>query len=258
VGLSVYDFPFQSFFACRRPYYRPERITVVGRFGVATNYAEIYQHLQSNGVTLVHTPEQYFLASELTHWYPHLADLTPRSVWFDAPPSAATIEQLFDYPVFLKGSRQTSRHKAALSIVRNRAEYEHAAAQYRQNPILHWQPFVCREFIELRRVAGKATDKIPASFEWRTFWWQGECVGAGAYWAEFASYRWTEAEKYAGLQVARAATRRLEVPFLVVDIAQDKDGKWLVIECNDAQESGYAGVAPIALWQNIIALAKAL
>jgi ATP-grasp domain, R2K clade family 3 len=118
---------------------------------------------------------------------------------------------------------------------------------------LHWQSFVCREFVELRPVPIKQpSDKIPPSFEFRTFWWRGECVGSGTYWADFASYVWTETEKVAALNVARQAAKRLELPFVVIDIAQTVQGDWIVIECNDAQESGYAAVAPIALWQNIL------
>lgn len=48
------------------------------------------------------------------------------------------------------------------------------------------------------------------------------------------------------------AARRVAVPFLVVDLAQTIDGRWMVIECNDGQESGYAGVSPIGLWQRIV------
>jgi hypothetical protein len=47
------------------------------------------------------------------------------------------------------------------------------------------------------------------------------------------------------------------VPFLVVDIAQTETGQWIVIECNDGQESGYAGVSPFGLWQRIVDLEKA-
>jgi len=45
------------------------------------------------------------------------------------------------------------------------------------------------------------------------------------------------------------------VPFLVVDVAITAKGRWIVIECNDAQESGYAGVSPLALWTSILGAA---
>lgn len=253
INVSLYDFAFQTFFSCRHPYRRPEQIQATGRFGVTDDYAALYGSLKAEGVSLVHTPEQHLLASDLTYWYPLLEDITPRSVWFAAPPEPAEIEQHFPYPVFVKGSRQTSKHNATLSIVRSRAEYELVASEYRINPILHWQPFVCREFVELRPVsARRRTEKIPPSFEFRTFWWRGECVGSGFYWADFASGSWTDSEKLAALEVAGRAARRLDTVFLVVDVAQTASGEWIVIECNDGQESGYAGVAPIALWQNII------
>ncbi len=54
------------------------------------------------------------------------------------------------------------------------------------------------------------------------------------------------------LSVARDAAARLDVAFLVVDVAQSLDGRWIVIECNDGQESGFAGASPLGLWQEVI------
>ena len=48
----------------------------------------------------------------------------------------------------------------------------------------------------------------------------------------------------------------LDTVFLVVDVAQTASGEWIVIECNDGQEGGYAAVAPIALWQHIVDIEK--
>jgi hypothetical protein len=252
-GLPVYDFAFQTFFSCRHPWQRPDHISAIGRFGVTTNYADLYQSLEEEGVFLIHTPEQYLLASELVCWYPLLEDLTPQSIWFAEPPKIEKILEQLDFPIFLKGSRQTSRHKAGLSIVRSPEEYQQAIEHYKRNPILHWQQIVCREFIELRPVqAHKSTDVIPPSFEFRTFWWYGECVGAGIYWSEFASYSWNKQEEYEAVAVAQDAAHRLNLPFVVIDVAQTKDGAWIVIECNNGQESGYAGVPRIALWQRLL------
>jgi hypothetical protein len=38
--------------------------------------------------------------------------------------------------------------------------------------------------------------------------------------------------------------------------AQDQQGRWIVIECNDGQESGYAGVSPIGMWQHIVEIER--
>jgi ATP-grasp domain, R2K clade family 3 len=251
-GLPGYDFPFDRFFACRRLWQRPGAISAIGRFGVTTNYSQLYAELQTLGVRLIHTPKQYKLASDLTEWYPRIQEFTPRSVWFSEPPSPAVVEELFGWPVFVKGSRQTSRHNAQLSIIHSPEEFERVAELYRHDPILHWQPFVCREYIRLRPVEGDAGDKIPPSFEFRTIWFRGECVGAGPYWTGSSSYKWTRTEEQEAIALAHEVASRIGAPFLVIDVAQTIEGKWMAIECNDGQESGYAGVSPIGLWNKIV------
>ena len=34
--------------------------------------------------------------------------------------------------------------------------------------------------------------------------------------------------------------------------ARTADGRWIVIECNDAQESGHAGIPPQRLWRAVL------
>jgi hypothetical protein len=99
---------------------------------------------------------------------------------------------------------------------------------------------------------GKAySNQIPPSYEFRTFWWKGQFVGAGRYWYQSDDYQWTDKEKSQALKVAQYTANRVNVPFLVVDVASRADGEWIVIECNDGQESGYAGLSPFLLWRNI-------
>ncbi|MCP4502969.1 MAG: ATP-grasp domain-containing protein [Deltaproteobacteria bacterium] len=81
---------------------------------------------------------------------------------------------------------------------------------------------------------------------------KGDLVGAGPYWAEFAEYDWTSAERQEALEVARRVKDAVDVPFLVVDLAQTASGEWICIECNDGQESGYAGINPIEMWRAVL------
>jgi len=48
----------------------------------------------------------------------------------------------------------------------------------------------------------------------------------------------------------------IDVPFLAVDIAKTQNDNWIVVEVNDGQESGYAGVNRIALWENILRIER--
>jgi hypothetical protein len=141
-----------------------------------------------------------------------------------------------------------------LSIAENAAAFERITAVFRKDPILRWQSIVCREFVKLRLVSDDDPERIPASFEFRSFWWHGQCVGLGPYWIATQRYAMNESERRGALAIAAEAAKRVDVPFLVVDLAQTVEGQWLVIECNDGQESGYAGVSPLGLWQNILTL----
>ena len=257
-GVASYDFGFRDFFPCRTPYEAPSGLPGVLRIGPVKDYAAIHALAQQDGIELIHTPAQHDLCSLLPHWYPALAGVTPRSRWFSGLPSLADIEAGFRLPVFIKGARQTSRHSASLSIVRSNEDFERVAARYAEDDILHWQEFVCREFVELRPVAEDKSfgDTISPSFEFRTFWWRGELVGAGRYWTDVPTYDWTSAERTAALAVARVAVDALRCGFLVVDVAQTLDGRWIVIEVNDGMESGYAGASPFAIWQEIIEMER--
>ncbi|GAB4158721.1 MAG: hypothetical protein Tsb009_35950 [Planctomycetaceae bacterium] len=256
-GNPAYDFAFDSSFICRRPWERKEPITAIGRFGASPDYEDLFARLKKQNIRLANSPEQHFNGSELPQWYPLLEGLTPKSVWFDEPPSAKVVEETVGWPVFVKGARQTSRHELRKCVAHNPAEYEKLIDEYRQDSILKWQQCVVREFANLRSVNCEATYKVPPSFEFRTFWYNKKLVGAGPYWSEFADYTWTSEERDSCIELAASAAAKIDCPFLVIDMALKDDGQWIVIECNDGQESGYAGVSPFAIWNNIVQQTKA-
>lgn len=254
IGSPTYDFDFTKYFSYRRLWYATgEPITAVGRFGVAYDYPDVYAQLKQAGVLLVHSPQQHYLAANLDGWYPHIAELTARSRWYETPPAPEEVEQDFTYPIFIRGAFQTNRHKAASSVVHSREEYLQAVSEYRRHPRLKEQAFVVREYLNLRPVQKLAeTDMVAPAFEFRSFWWQGELVGFGNYWNTVASYTLTRAEEIEAKALAHQVTQRVKVPFLVVDVAQEVSGRWVAIECNDGQESGYAGVPALVMWQKMI------
>lgn len=252
--VAVYDFDFRRYYECRTPYQRGAHGLGVARIGAIKDYLSFYRACRDRGINLVHHPSDHERCSFLPNWYPLIEGFTPRSQWYDEIPSPTEIEEAFDYPFFLKGARQTSKHKAALSIIHNRSEYEAAIQAYQSDPILHWQQLVCREYIPLRPVLGGAKGKIPASYEFRTFWWRGKLVGEGRYWYEAQEYQWTKMERMNALFIAQQAADAIDCVFLVIDLAQTAEGKWIVIECNDGMESGYAGASPFKIWQSILAI----
>ena len=252
IGVSAYDFDFERHFSCRHPYQIDGEQQCILRKGSVEDYAAEYAMQKERGLRLVNSPDEQARASLLEHWYPLIQSMTPRTMIFDCLPDAEVIEANFEWPIFLKGSRQTSKHNPDLAVIRDRQHYQRAVPRYQHDPILHWQKPVVREFVPLAQVPGAMAGKIQPSLEFRSFWWRGVCVGVGPYWYQAPVYQ--AEDLAAGIKIARAAAEAVNVSFLVIDFAKTAAGDWLVIECNDAQESGYAGIDPIGLWRRILSL----
>ena len=252
-GVPAYDFDFSSFFAVRRPWHREHAVRAISRLGATGEYVERFERLRDEDrVLLVHDLSEHLRCSQLPHWYPILSDLTPRSLWYDQSPDPDEVERSFAWPIFVKGERQTSRHQRRLSIIENRTHFGEAMRQYQADPILGWQRVVCREYVPPREVGEQSAVTLPRAFEFRTFWWRGQFVGASPYWTDI-HYDWTAAEREAALTVAAEAARRVNVTFLGIDVAMTRDdGRWIVIECNDGQDCGYRALSPMLLWRKIL------
>ena len=253
VNVPLYDFAFSPLFQIARPRSTDSQ-EIVARIGAIENYENISNTFKDIGYKLINSPQEHLRASELEHWYPLIQQHTPRSVVFEQIPTAKQILTHFDFPIFIKGNRQTAKHQAKLAIANNLSNLETILKAYQQNSILHWQKLVCREYVSLKKMDYQAQNTVPISFEFRTFWWKGNLVGCGPYWGHLLHYDWTKSQKNKAIEVATQACQRLEIPFLVIDLALTDQNDWIIIECNDGQESGYAGVDVAQMWRNILIL----
>ncbi len=254
--LPHYDFVFERYFDYKRAEWPDDLVSAVARVGAIQDYESFYRAKWEKGVNLIHTPEEHRLASELPYWYPLLQDLTPKSLWSSYPPLAEQVEAELGWPVFLRGVRQTGRHRRDLSRIEGPDEYDRALEAFREDPILHWQDIVVREHVDLQPARNPVPTTIGPNREFRTFWWKGHLAGWGRYWWQGTPYLISREEKEQALRVAREAARRINIAFLAIDIAQRMDGTWIVVECNDGQESGYTGASAIGLWRRILDLEK--
>ena len=66
---------------------------------------------------------------------------------------------------------------------------------------------------------------------------------------ELAALDPSEREQVSGL--ALEAFRRLDVPYLTVDIGQTRQGNWIVIEVGDGQFSGLSQIPVHQLWARL-------
>jgi len=253
-GIAAYDFDFRRYLPVSSVWDFRRAGPVVLRVGPIDDYRTLTAELVEAGARLLLSPEQHVRVSHLPAWYPLLEGLTPRSVVYETVPSSAEVGGTLGWPVFIKGSRQTNRHKASTSVARSPADFERIRQAWRHDDILHWQQMVCREWLRLAPVGEPVGDVVQPSMEVRTVYFRGELAAAGAYWSDHP-WRPTPAQLDGALEVAKEAVRRLDVPLVAVDLAVDVEGRWWVVECNDAQECGVAGMSPLVMWQTIQSIA---
>ena len=74
----------------------------------------------------------------------------------------------------------------------------------------------------------------------------------GPYWYMGGNYSLSENELHDVLKLTDWAAQKLGVIFPAIDVAKTAAGEWIIIEVNDAQESGFVGVNPLVLWNNTI------
>lgn len=247
----VYDFDFRKYFDAT-PVFDTVKQPLILRVGALDNYAHLFHSLQESGLTLINNIEQHNIASLLPHWYPLIAPYTPRSKWYDNLPDINTIMADFTLPVFIKGERQTNRHQLRSSKANSKQELQTILDNWKNDPILNWQKLTCREFIPLEKIGEAIGNKIQYSKEFRVFTWKNKVIEIGQYWTDAPTTTLSFKEQGEISLLVEQVAQIVQVPFLVVDVAKTAAGEWIVIELNDAQESGYAAVSRLNLWSRII------
>ena len=249
---SMYDFNFRNHFECK---FVIAEINdpILLHIGAVEDYAGIEDMLEQMGMKLLVREAEHLRCSTIEGWYPALKEKTPFTKIYDELPQVEEILKDFSFPIFIKGNRQTNRHKKSLCIIEDKEAYESLRTEWSSDNILSWQKVAVREYVPLKTIDSTSyPDMVPISYEFRFFYFEGKCMAYGPYWHMGNLYSLDERELPEVLKLTDWAAEKLAVTFLAVDVAKTASGEWIIIEVNDAQESGFVGVNPIILWNNTI------
>lgn len=247
---DVYDFDFRRYFETKSVINGTDK-PVMLHIGAVEDYKAVEQMISEMGMKLLMSNEEHLKCSTIEGWYPILKDMTAFTKVYDKLPEIDVLMQDFNFPVFIKGNRQTNRHKRSQCIIKNEEDYEKIKKEWEADPILSWQKAVVREYLDLRILDDKKyPDMVQIGYEFRFFYFMNKLVGYGPYWYMLGDYKldnWTKV-----VEITDEIAKKINVPFISIDMAQKKDGSWVLIEINDGQESGFVGVSAITLWNSII------
>lgn len=251
-GNDVYDFDFRNHFDCKSVVSEID-MPVLLHIGAVQNYEEVETMLDSMGMRLLVNNDEHLRCSTIEQWYPLIAEKTPFTKIYDELPDVSELLKDFSFPVFIKGNRQTNRHNKSQCIIENERDYAQLKENWAKDSILSWQKVAVREFVPLQTIdATSYPDMVPISYEFRFFCVAGKCVAYGPYWYMGNKYAMQSEDEKQAVIISEWAAGKVGASFIAVDLAKTADGKWIVIEVNDAQESGFVGVKPLVLWKSVI------
>ena len=221
---------------------------VIPRYSALPENYELCQDIQKLGGTPINSYREHCYVADVRNWYYDLGDLTPRT-WF-------ALDQIpDDGPFVLKGATNSLKHYWNTHMfARNKREAVEVFTKIATDTTIGVQPTYVREFVKLN-VLFEGFNGLPISEEYRFFVLNGKVVGAGFYWSNYVSELDREFNPHVEVPqnfiddvISRVSDH---VNFWVFDVARCADGRWIVIELNDGQQSGLSEVNSHELYGNI-------
>lgn len=223
-------------------------------------YRAIYDAAQDKGIRLLNSPDQHRTIQEFDHAYPRLQGLTPKSVVItDRAQCPEAIAQL-GLPVFVRGAVQSRKLKGWNACVATTLD---EAERLSEQLLLHLPDYsrgrvLLRQLVNLRS-DGRSPGGFPLGREYRVFVHQQTVLTYAYSWELDAPLKFLDVpDETDMLALALAAARRLDAPYIAIDVAQLDDGRWTVIETSDPQFSGSSQVPQLQFWNAIATLSDTL
>jgi len=224
---------------------------VISRYSCLPYYEELESDLLNLGSGLINSYEQHRWIANF-EWYWDLKEHTPKT-WTD--------NDFYRAPqgkYIVKG--RTNSKKAQWNThmyASNKKEALCVASMLLQDSFIGPQGVVYREYIPLKTFE-VGINGIPFTNEHRFFFYKTIPLTWGYYWdcAENTSVETPNEAFDFACEVAKIVSEH--VNFFALDIAETKEGEWILIEVNDGQMSGLSVCPPDCLYRALKAAIRIL
>lgn len=209
-----------------------------------TKYNLLYEALLKKKIQLINTPEEYRNCHYLPESYQFIKGLTPLTTWLEVT-SAIDFEQIYqavevfkDDAIIVKDYVKSQKHnwKDACYIPQasNRNLVRKIVSKFLelQGKELN-VGLVFRKFEELEFLTNHSKSNMPLTKEFRLFFLNGHLIQVLNYWDE-GDYGTTQPDLERFIQIGA----QVKSNFFTMDIAQKKNGEWMIMELGDGQVSG--------------------
>jgi hypothetical protein len=227
----------------------PSNSLVIPRYSALPYNAELEEDIKALGSQLINSHTEHVYVADLRNWYEHLEPYTPRT-WFsmDQVPNKG--------PFILKGATNSKKYRFWTQMfAKDRADAWNVFSELSADSLIGSQSIYVREYIPLRRLCDQITSQEPPiSEEYRFFVLDGKVLAKGFYWSTYMDDIEEEVNPdFVPNDFLQEVISRVAgfIRFFVIDIARTADGRWIIIELNDGQQSGLSAIDPDILYKNL-------
>jgi len=222
----------------------PETAVYRGWMLTPLQYTRLYSALEDRNIILINTPEQYRPCHYLPDSYSVIEQQTPRTVsipYDDGFSMDRVVDMLRSFgnkPIVLKDYVKSRKHewKEACFIpsASDRGAVERVVVRFLelQGEDLN-EGLVFREFVEFQPLTEHSRSVMPLTKEFRQVFLNGERICSLEYWDE-GDY----AGVVPGAELFVDVAKQVNSSFFTMDVAQTKDGRWMIVELGDGQVAG--------------------
>lgn len=218
---------------------------VIGRYSVLPYYRELARDLDLNESKLINNYDEHQYIANM-EWLQDIED-TPKT-WTDDNFYQAPEDQYV-----VKGRTNSVKAKwNTLMFAKDKRRALDIAGELCSDSLIGPQTIVYRKYVPLKTYE-VGINGLPFTHEFRLFFYKNKLLCYGYYWsvAEKTDIDIGEDGLNFAQSIADNITTNNRTNFYVLDIAQDINDKWWLIEMNDGQMSGLSMCDPHKLYGNL-------
>lgn len=224
---------------------------VLGRYSVMPFYSDLDEDLRNLDAWLCQSRKQHAYIADLDDWAFDLRQFTPH-----------TWRRIEDIPLHDPGSfvvkgATSSRKDRWLThmFAPDRKKLLEVYSRCMADSYIEEQGVYIRRFEPLKTFLD-AVNGQPITNEWRVFVLGGHIVASGYYWATYDDEtKGVRPEKLPAeaLSLVQKAIEAIGTRafFYTVDVAEKKEGGWIVVELNDGQQAGLSLIDPTEFYASL-------
>lgn len=224
------------------------------------HYKNLYDGLLEKNVRLINSPTEYKHCHYLPESYDKIEAKTPRSKWTTELETTALQKLASDFgesPIIVKDFVKSEKHNWKEACFIPNASDKNKVKAVTENFIKlrgEWlnEGIVFRKYEELEFLAEHSKSGMPLTKEFRVFFANKKATAIFEYWDE-GEYGNSKPPLDEFIEIAQS----IESNFFTMDIAQKKNGEWIIMELGDGQVAGLPDNADndnfyLKIYQNVL------